>query len=163
MNRNTLTRKKEQFTPIKGNNVGLYTCGPTVYNFAHIGNFRAYIIADILQRTLKLLGHDVRWVMNITDVDDKTIHDSQKEFPKLEPMEALKKFTRKYEKDFWQDMARLNIKKDNFYKNPRATETIKEMRGLILAIIDKGYGYIKDGSVYFDVKNIREIISMANC
>jgi cysteinyl-tRNA synthetase len=76
---NTLTRKKEEFKPIKEGKIGLYTCGPTVYNFAHIGNLRAYVFADILSRTLRYnFGEEnVRWVMNITDVDDKTIRDSK--------------------------------------------------------------------------------------
>lgn len=149
---NSLTRKKEKFKPIKNKNVGLYTCGPTVYNFAHIGNLRAYITADVLQRYLRMDGYKVNWVMNITDVDDKTIRDSKKEYPGLGPMEALKKFTRKYEKVFWEDLTKLNIEKKDFIKNPRATETVKEMQDLVLKIIDKGYGYVKDGSVYFDVK-----------
>jgi len=149
---NTLSRKKEEFKPIKKEVVGLYTCGPTVYNFAHIGNFRAYITADVLQRFLKFSGLKVKWIMNITDVDDKTIRDSKKEFPKLEPKDALIKFTRKYEKVFWQDLEKLNIDKKDFTRNPRATDTITEMQDLVLKILDKGYGYIKDGSVYFDVK-----------
>ena len=149
---NTLHHKKENFAPIKKNNVGLYTCGPTVYNFAHIGNFRAYITADVLQRYLRFTNYKVRWVMNITDVDDKIIRDSKKEYPKLELMQALEKFTQEYEKTFWQDMAKLNIKKSDFYKNPRATDTIKEMQELVLKILNKGYAYIKNGSIYFDVK-----------
>ena len=84
---NTLTRKIEVFKPIKKGKVGMYSCGPTVYNFAHIGNFRAYIFADLLKRYLKYSGFAVKHIMNITDVDDKTIRDSQKN------NQTLKKFT----------------------------------------------------------------------
>ncbi|MEA2113054.1 MAG: cysteine--tRNA ligase, partial [Patescibacteria group bacterium] len=89
---NTLTRKVEIFKPIKRKKVGIYSCGPTAYNFAHIGNFRAYIFADLLKRYLKYSGFAVKHIMNITDVDDKTIRDSQKSG------QTLKKFTQFYTK-----------------------------------------------------------------
>ena len=165
---NTLTRKKEEFKPIhtpvsdhpsqEGNDfIGLYTCGPTVYNYAHIGNLRAYIFADILARTLRYnFGEEkVKWVMNITDVDDKTIRDSKIKYPDLPPMEALQKFTKEFEDYFWQDMQELNIQKAGI-KVTRATEFINKMQELVERIVNAGYGYSKEGSVYFDVKKFSQ-------
>lgn len=146
---NTLTRKKEEFKPIKKGEIGIYSCGPTVYNFAHIGNLRAFITADLLQRTLKFNGQKVNWIMNITDVDDKTIRDSRKEYPELAPKEALKKLTAKYEKTFWQDLTELNIERPD--KIPHAAGFISQMRELIAKIIQAGFAYEKDGSFYFDI------------
>ena len=102
---NTLRRKKEEFRPIKKARAGLYTCGPTVYNFAHLGNLRSYVFADLLTRILRYnLGlTNVKWVMNITDVDDKTIRDSQKEGLLLDT------FTKKYKDIFFKDIDTLNI------------------------------------------------------
>ena len=95
---NTLSRKKESFVSLDPKLIRLYTCGPTVYNFAHIGNFRAYIVADLLKRALLWRTFSVSHTMNITDVDDKMITNSQKEFPDMEPMEALLTFGKKYRK-----------------------------------------------------------------
>ena len=147
---NTLTRQKEEFIPLKDNQAGIYTCGPTVYNAAHIGNLRSFVFADILQRALKYNGLEVNWIMNITDVDDKTIRDSEIKYQEMEPMQALLKFTREYEKIFWQDLEKLNIEKPN--KIPRATEFIAQMQDLIVKIIEADFAYEKDGSFYFDVK-----------
>ena len=110
---NTMTRKKEIIKPKAGKNIGYYFCGPTVYDFAHIGNFRAYIFSDILRRYLEYKKFKVKFVMNITDVDDKTIKNSMKEGL------TLKEFTYKYEKEFLKDMETLRIKKADV--NPRAT------------------------------------------
>ncbi|HIK03008.1 TPA: cysteine--tRNA ligase, partial [archaeon] len=95
---NTLSRKKETFKPLKGKNVKMYSCGPTVYDFAHIGNFRAYIFQDILRRYLEYSGYKVKQVMNLTDVDDKTIRGSQS--MKME----LEDFTKKYIDAFFEDL-----------------------------------------------------------
>src|SRR3989339_564859 len=160
---NSLAHKKEEFKPLasltviapqlniplKKKQAGIYTCGPTVYNVAHIGNLRSFIFADVLQRTLKFNNYQVNWVMNITDVDDKTINDSRTKYPKLEPMKALLKFTKEYEEIFWQDLKTLNIETPN--KIPRATEFIPQMQELIIKIIEAGYGYEKDGSFYFNI------------
>lgn len=146
---NTLSRKKEEFKPIKKGQVGVYSCGPTVYNYAHIGNLRAFVVVDLLQRSLKFNGFKVNWVMNITDVDDKTIRDSRKDYPDLTPEESLKKLTAKYEKAFWQDLAKLNIQKPD--KIPHATEFISQMQDLIGKIVKAGFAYERDGSFYFDV------------
>ena len=101
---NTLTRKKENFSSINKGKVLLYSCGPTVYNYPHIGNYRAYIFADILKRVLMYEGYKVKHIMNLTDIDDKTIRDSQKEG------KTLKKFTEFYTEEFLKDIKSLNIK-----------------------------------------------------
>ena len=145
---NTLTRKKELFNPLKDNIVGIYSCGPTVYDFAHIGNYRAYLATDILKRYLRHKGFKVKHVMNITDVDDKTIASSQKEgIP-------LNKYTERYAKAFFEDIKTLNIEEADVY--PRATENIKEMAALIKKLVDKGYAYKNDeGSVYYDISKFK--------
>jgi len=131
----------------------LYTCGPTVYNFAHVGNLRAYIFADTLVRTLKYnFGEEsLKWVMNITDVDDKTIRDSKKKYPELEPKEALEKFTCGYEKLFWEDMKKLNISSPSVVPHAANEKYLKEMQRLVVKIHEAGLAYVKDGSVYFSV------------
>jgi cysteinyl-tRNA synthetase len=146
---NSLSRKKEEFLPIKDSEVSLYTCGPTVYNFAHIGNLRSYVFADILKRVLKFNGYKVKHVMNITDVDDKTIRDSKIKYPDLDSMEALQKFTAEYEEYFWQDMNSLNVEKPEVITN--ALKYVLEMQELVEKIFKAGYAYVKEGSVYFDL------------
>jgi len=146
---NTLSKKKEIFKPIHGNKVGLYTCGPTVYNYPHIGNYRAYIFADILKRYLKYSGYEVKHVMNLTDVDDKTIRDSQKE------NKSLKEFTEFYTKSFFNDCEMLNIVSADIYT--KATDYINEMVKIIDNLLEKGYAYkTEDGSVYFDIHKDKE-------
>lgn len=150
---NTLTRKKDQFEPISEKLINIYTCGPTVYNYAHIGNLRAYIFSDILARALRYnYGEEkIRWAMNITDVDDKTIRDSKKEFPELNPAEALPKLTAKFEEIFWSDMAKLNIKKPDAIPHAADEKYIKAQQDLVTKIYNAGFAYIKDGSVYFNL------------
>ncbi len=147
---NALTLRKEIFKPLRDKKVGFYACGPTVYDFAHIGNFRSYIFADILKRTLKFNGYKTTWVMNITDVDDKTINNSKKDYPDLEPKAALLKFTKKYEKIFWQDLFELNISRPD--KIPHATGFIPQMQELVVNILAAGYGYEKENSFFFNVE-----------
>jgi len=144
---NTLTRKKEVFKPIKKGQVGMYSCGPTVYNFAHIGNFRNYVSVDLLKRYLKYKRYKVKHVMNITDIDDKTIRDSAKEGLNL------KKFTEKYTKAFFEDVKALNIEKANIY--PKATEHIKDMIEFTKVLVKKGYAYEKLNSVYYDISKFK--------
>ncbi len=151
---NTLTRKKEPFKPIKKGLVTIYSCGPTVYNFAHIGNWRSFIFADILRRYLKYKGYKVKHVMNITDVDDKTIKNSRKENL------SLKEFTKKYEKYFFDDMKSLNIEPVEY--NPRATENIKEMVELIKKLLKKGYAYKADDGIYYNIKKFKDYGKLAN-
>ncbi|QSH40802.1 cysteine--tRNA ligase [Lentisphaerota bacterium ZTH] len=151
---NTLDRKLEEFKPLHNNEVRMYTCGPTVYNFAHIGNFRAYMFEDLLRRTFKYFGYKVTQVMNLTDVDDKTIRDSQAAGMSLE------NFTGQYKQAFFEDLETLNIDPAEFY--PAATDHIAEMIELIQVLVDKGYGYqAEDGSVYYRISKFPEYGKLA--
>jgi cysteinyl-tRNA synthetase len=151
---NTLTRKKERFVPIEKGKVKMYTCGPTVYDFGHIGNFRAFIFEDLLRRWLEYRGLEVTQVMNLTDVDDKTIKASRKQGV------PLGEITERYIKAFFEDVATLNIEKAEYY--PRATEHIPEMVALIKKLIDKGYAYRgQDGSIYYDISKFKEYGKLA--
>lgn len=140
---NTLTRRKEVFKPISENLVRMYTCGPTVYAVPHIGNYRSFLMADIIKRYLEHTGYRVKHVMNITDIDDKTIRDSAKEGL------SLKEFTEKYTEEFFRGIDLLNIKRASEY--PRATENMDEMVKITRSLVDKGYAYVSSGSVYFDI------------
>src|SRR4030067_2448376 len=141
---NTLTRRKVKFTPIEPGKVRMYTCGPTVYDYAHIGNFRAFLFEDLLKRWLEYRGFTVDHVMNLTDVDDKTIKGSQKQ------QTPLRQYTEYYAKAFFEDAAALNIKPASHY--PRATEHIPEMVTLVKTLISKGYAYKgEDGSTYYAI------------
>ncbi len=142
---NSLTRREEDFAPIDGKEVRMYTCGPTVYNFAHIGNFRAYAFEDILRRTIEFNGWSVRQVMNLTDVDDKTIRGANAAGV------ALGDYTRTYKDAFFADLKVLNIEPAEVY--PAATEHIPEMIALVESLVAKGVAYkSEDGSVYFNVR-----------
>ncbi len=142
---NTLTREKEIFEPLHSPKVTFYSCGPTVYNFPHIGNYRAYIFADTLKRVLSYEGYDVKHIMNLTDIDDKTIRDSQKEG------KSLKEFTEFYSEEFFKDIKALNIIPP--LKFTKATEYVNEMVTMIEKLIEKGIAYkSEDGSVYYDIK-----------
>ncbi|MBU1092044.1 cysteine--tRNA ligase [Patescibacteria group bacterium] len=151
---NYLTRKKEIFKPINNKQVGLYTCGPTVYDKVHIGNLRTYIFEDVLKRTLEYDGQKVRHVMNITDIDDKIIKRMQGENKTLEQV------TKPYTELFHKDIEKLNIEKANHY--PKATEHIQEMIKLIETLLDKDIAYkSEDGSVYFDISKFENYGSFA--
>lgn len=152
---NTLTRKKQLFKPIVEGNVGLYSCGPTVYNYPHLGNYRAYIFADILKRYLKYKGFKVKHIMNLTDVDDKTIRDSQKEGI------SLKEFTERYTKAFFDDLKTLNIQPADIF--PKATEHINEMIEIIDKLIEKEFAYKgEDGSIYYKIGKFKKYGQLAN-
>ena len=125
----------------------MYTCGPTVYDYAHLGNFRAYIFEDVLRRFLKYKGYKVNQVMNITDIDDKTIAGAKKEGIKLA------EFTKRYITAFFEDLKTLNIESAKYY--PRATEHIDDMVSLIKKILNKGFAYQADGSVYFRIQSFK--------
>jgi cysteinyl-tRNA synthetase len=139
----TFTHKKQIFIPIHKGKVGMYSCGPTVYNYAHIGNLRTYLFNDILKRSLIFLGYKVVHVMNITDVDDKTIKGSVKENM------DLKDFTQKYENVFFEDLEKLNIEKPTH--TIKATDSISEMVKLIKELLKKGYAYKTDDGIYFSI------------
>jgi cysteinyl-tRNA synthetase len=140
---NTLSRKKEVFKPIHDKKVGIYSCGPTVYNYAHIGNWRSFIFTDILKRYLRYRGYTVTHVMNITDVDDKTIRDSRQEG------KSLKAFTDFYTEEFFKDTKQLNIEMPDII--PHATETIPEMVQLVKRLTRNGHTYVSEGSTYFKI------------
>jgi cysteinyl-tRNA synthetase len=152
---NTLTRKKEPFIPIDEKKVRMYTCGPTVYNYAHIGNYRAYMFEDLLRRYLKYKGYEVQQVMNITDVDDKIIRDANAE------KRNFQEFTRPYKKAFFEDLDTLRIQPAEEY--PEATEHIQEMVNLVESLLEKEYAYrAKDGSIYYSVEQFDEYGALAN-
>ncbi|MFP4402893.1 MAG: cysteine--tRNA ligase [Candidatus Woesearchaeota archaeon] len=152
---NTLTRKKQEFITLEKNKVKMYTCGPTVYNYAHIGNFRSYIFSDLLKRYLLFKGYEVIHVMNITDVDDKTIKGS------INENKTLTEFTNFYTNEFFKDFKSLNILKPEFI--PKATDTINEMVEFVKKLLDKGYAYkSEDGSIYFDISKFKKYGEMAN-
>lgn len=150
---NTLTRKKEEFAPLDGKTVRMYSCGPTVYNFAHIGNMRTYIFMDILRRTLRYEGYKVKGVMNITDVGHLLSDADEGE----DKMEKAAKEQRKspyeiadfYTKVFFDDLKKLNIGKPEL--TPKATEHIREMLDFVYTLCEKGYGYETSDGIYFDI------------
>lgn len=142
---NSLGRKKERLISRTPGVVLLYTCGPTIYDFVHIGNLRTFVFEDLLHRTLKLFGYKVRQVMNLTDVDDKTIRES------IKASMNLKEYTDKYAKAFFEDIATLSITPAESY--PRATDYIGEMVTMISSLLESGYAYQgADGSVYFAIE-----------
>jgi cysteinyl-tRNA synthetase len=141
---NTLTGRPEPFVPLVPGHVGMYTCGPTVYAPAHVGNFRSFLFADLLRRYLAWLGFDVTWVMNITDVDDKIIRDARREGV---PIRSL---TERYAAVFLDDARRLRMTPPDVM--PRATEHIPEMVTLIEQLLAKGHAYrTADGSIFFRI------------
>ncbi len=142
---NTQTRKKETLTPMRDNHIRMYTCGPTVYNFAHIGNFRTYVFEDLLRRTIKFFGMDITQVMNLTDVDDKTIKGA------IANNVSLDQFTKPFVDAFFHDLNLLGIEPAEHY--PAATDYIDEMISLIEILLKKGVAYEGgDGSIYFSIR-----------
>jgi len=155
---NTLTRKKQVFKSIKRNKVGLYTCGPTVYFFAHIGNMRTFLFEDILKRVLKYNNYQVKHVMNITDVghltsDEDTGEDKMEKGAKREK-KTVWEIAEFYTKAFQKDLKRLNIQDPNIWI--RATDTIKEQVDLIKVLEKKGFTYITKDGVYFDTSKLKD-------
>lgn len=151
---NSLTRQKEEFKPMNEKEVGMYSCGPTVYNYAHIGNFRAYIFSDLVRRVLEDYGYNVKLVMNLTDVDDKTIRNSK------ENHISLSEYTKKYKEAFFEDIKILRIKPATV--NPSATEHINEMIDIIKLLEKNGHTYEADGSIYFKISTFPEYGELAN-
>ncbi|MFH1440120.1 MAG: cysteine--tRNA ligase [Candidatus Woesearchaeota archaeon] len=145
---NTLGKKKETFKPIKEGSVSIYSCGPTVYNYAHIGNYRAFMCSDLLKRYLLYKGYKVKHAMNITDVDDKTIRDSQKQG------KSLKEFTEFYTGTFLEDLKTLNIFPADMM--PKATDCIPDMLKLIIILMKKGYAYKTKDGIYFDIAKFKD-------
>jgi len=145
---NTLTRKKEEFIPLKKGEVGMYVCGPTVYNYIHIGNARPFIIFEVVRRFLKFKGYRVRYIQNLTDIDDKMI-DKAKEL-KITVSELAEKFIQEY----FIDADSLNIERADVH--PRATEHVQEIIELVRGLEEKGYAYEIDGDVFFDVSKFKD-------
>ncbi len=145
---NTMTRTKEEFKPLEDNQVRMYTCGPTVYDVAHIGNFRTFIFEDLLRRYLKFKGYKVTQVMNLTDIDDKTIQGA------IAKNISLSEYTAFYKKAFFEDIEKLGIEKAEYY--PAATEHIPDMVGMIIKLKDKGLAYEIDGNYYFSIAKFPE-------
>ena len=153
---NTLTRNVEPFIPLKNNEARIYSCGPTVYDHAHIGNLSAYVYSDTLQRALAFEGYTVQRAMNYTDVDDKTIRRSREQFPDADPHVALKLLTEKYIGLFLQDMQRIG-NDTNHVTFLRATDqpTIQGMQDLIVELHAQGFAYVADDGVYFSIETYR--------
>ena len=142
---NTLTRQKEELVPITPGEVKMYACGPTVYNYIHIGNARPLCIFDILRRYLEYSGYKVKFVQNFTDIDDKIIKRANEEGVKFSEV------SEKYIDEFWKDAKGLNVRQANVH--PKATENIDNIINIISTLIDKGYAYEAQGDVYFSPKN----------
>ena len=145
---NTLTRKKEEFVPLEEGKVKMYVCGPTVYNFIHIGNARPMIVFDTVRRYFEYKGYDVNYVSNFTDVDDKIIKKA------IEEGTTAQEISQRYIAECKKDMEGMNIKPAT--KNPLATEEICGMVDMIQNLIDKGYAYEKNGTVYFRVRQFKD-------
>lgn len=141
---NSLTRKKEEFVPLKSGKVSMYVCGPTVYNYFHIGNGRTFIVFDTIRRYMEYRGYEVNFVQNFTDIDDKMINKANEENT------TVKEIGDKYICEYYKDADGLNIKRAT--TNPRATEYINEIIDFISGLIEKGYAYEVNGDVYFRTK-----------
>ena len=141
---NTMGRSFEPFEPRQPGKVEIYTCGPTVYNHAHIGNLRTFMFEDFLCRSLRYLGYDVTQVMNLTDVDDKTIRGAAREGVELDD------YTATYIQSFFEDLDTLHVERAQHY--PRATRHVAEMVEIIEQLLEGGYAYERDGSVYFRIR-----------
>ena len=146
---NTLTRKLEEFKPIKEGEVSMYVCGPTVYNYIHIGNARPAIFFDTVRRYFEFRGYKVTYVSNFTDVDDKIIKRANEEGISCEEVAA------KYIKAYFEDTAKVNLKEEGMIR-PKATEHIGGMIKLIKSLIEKGHAYESQGDVYFDVESYKD-------
>ncbi len=142
---NDLTRTKEKFTPINKGHVSFYSCGPTVYDYFHIGNARPFIVFDVLRRWLEHEGYSVKFVQNFTDIDDKMIHRAHRE--NITVQQLAERFIAEYNKD----ADALGIRRPDVA--PRATEHIPEIISTIQRIIDNGHAYVSEGDVYFDIRS----------
>ncbi|MFH0836241.1 MAG: class I tRNA ligase family protein, partial [Candidatus Micrarchaeota archaeon] len=151
----TMAREKREFRPVARHEVRVYNCGPTVYDYAHVGNLRAYVFADVLRRYLQFKGYRVKQVMNITDVDDKTIKGAHKS------RKSLGDYTKKYERAFFDDLKKMNMLPASVY--PRATQHIPEMVALVQKLLAKGIAYKgDDNSVYFSIKKVKDYGKLAH-
>ena len=145
---NTLTRTKEELKTIEEGKVKIYACGPTVYNYIHIGNARPLCVFDVLRRFLEYIGYDVRFVQNFTDIDDKIIKRANEEGL------TYKEVSEKYIEEFWKDVKGMNVREATVH--PKATENIDEIIDIVSTLIEKGYAYAVDGDVYFSPSKFSE-------
>ena len=145
---NTLTRKKEELVPINEGEFKIYACGPTVYNYIHIGNARPLCVFDVLRRYLEYMGNKVTFVQNFTDIDDKIIRRANEEGV------TYKDISEKYIKEFWVDAKGLNIREATVH--PKATENIDEIISIVSSLVEKGFAYAVNGDVYFSTKKFKE-------
>src|ERR1700694_3173302 len=144
---NTMSSEVEEFHPLRNNEVRMYACGPTVYDYGHIGNFRTFIAVDMLQRFLRQSGYKVRYVMNITDLDDKIIRNAARDGV------SVQQYTAKYDKAFREDAAMIGIEQPMLV---RATENIPQMAEFVTKLVDKGIAYrTDDGSYYFRIASFQ--------
>jgi cysteinyl-tRNA synthetase len=151
---NSLTKRKETFKPIRNNEVGMYVCGPTVYDTPHIGHARAAYIFEVIRSYLEYKGYKVNFVKNITDVDDKIIAKAKRELPNVEINTAVKKVAEKYTKEYYRAMDALGIRRAN--STPKATEHIEQIKNYISHLIRKKFAYESEGNVYFDVCKFKD-------
>ena len=140
---NTLSRQPEEFQPLEAGRVRMYICGPTVWNFAHIGNFRTFIFGDVLRRYLKYKGYELTHVFNLTDVDDRIINEAAKQNISID------EFTAPYIQYFWEDFEALGMERPEV--TPRATHHIPEMIGIIATLLENGHAYESEGSIYYRI------------
>jgi cysteinyl-tRNA synthetase len=140
---NTLSNKLEEFQPLNEPKVKLYICGPTVWSFAHIGNFRTFVFGDILRRYLKYKGYELTHVFNLTDVDDRIINEAKK------AGKTIDEFTAPFIEAFWEDFDTLGLERPEI--TPRATEHIAEMIQIIEKLLENGRAYESEGSIYYRI------------
>ncbi len=161
---NTVSRKKEKFVPVNKEKVGMYTCGPTVYNFAHIGNLRTYIFEDVLKKSLRYLDYEVKHVMNITDVghlqSDADEGEDKMELGAKRENKTVWEIAKFYENAFLDDCRKLNVETPTVIC--RATEHIDDMINLIKKLEEKGYTYISNGNVYYEIHKFQDYNKLAN-
>jgi len=161
---NTLTREKDEFVPVKSGKVGMYTCGPTVYNYAHIGNLRTYIFEDALKKSMEYMGYKVKHVMNVTDVghlqSDSDEGEDKMALGASREKKTVWEIAKFYEEAFFEDCKKLNIKKPNV--TCRATEHIEDMINFIKILEEKGYTYESNGNVYFEIDKFKDYTKLAN-
>ncbi|MSR68324.1 cysteine--tRNA ligase [Candidatus Saccharibacteria bacterium] len=149
---NSLTNSKQEFKPISASRASIYSCGPTVYDRVHVGNLRAFLFPDLLQRVLRYLENiDVDWVMNITDIDDKMMDRFKADYPEETPANALGRLADKYTDLFLEDIEKIGIKRGDISHLPRATDYIPQIQSMILTLLKANIAYLSDGSIYFSI------------